>query len=433
MAREFTVRDLVHGPFKTCPQCGSPEFGVYGVHGHMYRRRCRACWHGQEVPLWPLSRKIIYIDQFAISDMMKTLNSEHPRHQAARRNPFWLQLFERLSRLRNLQFAIFPHSDVHRVESLVSDAFEPLKLMYHHLSYGVGFRRVDALSQQQVNTALNAWLGGQLPVHDFNPDRTTSGRLNEWPDSVIITADLDYPQSQIDSIRTFRDEVHRKIVAFYNEDLRTSKERSFTYWLERERRISGESILQSVEMYAYRMDEMIAGRIPFDLDNLYTSKAFQIYRLIETVMQESGVTDAEFENKLRMFLASDAYKDYPVNRISSLVWAAIDQAAVLGQGEPPNAGTSNDVEVLCLQPYCDAMFVDNGCRALWEKVPRRYRPPYARARLFSYNTRDAFFAYLDEVEREGDPAVRQCAQELIGDTGPYLTMYDDERRREQDR
>ena len=65
------------GPFKTCPQCGAQEFGVYGVHGCMYRRRCRACWHGAEFPLWPLSRKIIYIDQFAISDMMKTLNSAH--------------------------------------------------------------------------------------------------------------------------------------------------------------------------------------------------------------------------------------------------------------------------------------------------------------------------------------------------------------------
>lgn len=113
--------------------------------------------------------------------------------------------------------------------------------------------------------------------------------------------------------------------------------------------------------------------------------------------------------------------------ISSLVWAAIDQAAALGQGVPPNAGASNDVQVLCLQPYCDAMFVDNGCRALWEKVPKRYRPPYAKARLFSYNTRDEFLDYLDEVEAQGDEAVIHCARELHGEPQPYLAIYDDER------
>jgi hypothetical protein len=165
----------------------------------------------------------------------------------------------------------------------------------------------------------------------------------------------------------------------------------------------------------------------------YTSKAFKTYQLIENVMEGSGVPAAEFEAKLKEFLASDADKDYPVNYISSLVWAAIDQAAALGQGEPPNAGTSNDVEVLCLQSYCDAMFVDNGCRALWKKVPRHYRPAYAKARLFSYNTRDQFFAYLDEVERDGDRAVLHCSRELLGEPRPYLTIYDDQRGRERQR
>ena len=32
MARELTVRDLVRGPFKTCPQCDAQDFGVYGLN-----------------------------------------------------------------------------------------------------------------------------------------------------------------------------------------------------------------------------------------------------------------------------------------------------------------------------------------------------------------------------------------------------------------
>jgi hypothetical protein len=432
MPLQFDPRDLVHAPFEACPHCGAAEFGVYSVNGHSYERRCRQCWHRGTYYLWPLSKKIIYIDQFAISNMMKTLNRKHPRHEAARQDPFWLTLFERLSRLRDLQLAIFPHSDIHRNESLVSDAFDAMKTMYEHLSYNIGFMSVDTIALRQLNVALGAWLEGERPQYDFDPERVTHGRLNEWPDSVFVTVGMDYPQSRIDSIRTFRDEVHRKIADFYEEDLRTSHETSFEYWIERERRISSRTIIDATDLYAKRIAEMIAKRIPPSLDNLYSSKAWHQYRLIADVMSGSGVPDEEFEGKLTAFLDSDEHKDYPVNRISSLVWAAIDRAAALGQGVPPNEGTSNDIAMLCLQPYCDAMFVDNGCRALWEKVPQRYRPPYAKARLFSPNIRAEFLKYLEDVEAQGDDVIIRSALQLYGEPRLYLTMYDERRNRGAD-
>ena len=39
------------------------------------------------------SRKVIYIDQFGISNMMKALNRQHLRREAAARDPFWRPLF----------------------------------------------------------------------------------------------------------------------------------------------------------------------------------------------------------------------------------------------------------------------------------------------------------------------------------------------------
>ena len=93
---------------------------------------------------------------------------------------------------------------------------------------------------------------------------------------------------------------------------------------------------------------------------------------------------------------------------------------------------SNDIRVLTLLPFCDAMFVDNGCRALWEKVPRKYRPPY-RARLFSYNTREQFLAYLQEIEDDGDLAILACVRDVYGEPRPFLTMYEYEERRRRER
>src|SRR5205814_1851571 len=99
------------------------------VSGHSYSRRCRACWQKGEFPLWPLSRKVIYVDQFAISNMMKALNKAVEAHDRVAGDPFWLTLFEKLERIVKLQLAICPHSDAHRRESMVTDLYEPLKRM----------------------------------------------------------------------------------------------------------------------------------------------------------------------------------------------------------------------------------------------------------------------------------------------------------------
>ncbi len=80
-----------------------------------------------------------------------------------------------------------------------------------------------------------------------------------------------------------------------------------------------------------------------------------------------------------------------------------------------------------LLSFCDALFVDNGCRALWEKVPRKYRPP-CKARLFSYDTREQVLAYLQEIEDGGDPAVLACVRDVYGEPRAFLTMYEYERR-----
>jgi hypothetical protein len=119
---DFDARKLVGPPYWKCPDCGAEKFGVYHINAHSYDRRCVNCWCKGNFPLWPLNRKVVYIDQFAISDMMKSLNRAAEHHSRAAADPFWLALFERLDRVVKLQLAICPYSDAHRHESMVSDS-----------------------------------------------------------------------------------------------------------------------------------------------------------------------------------------------------------------------------------------------------------------------------------------------------------------------
>jgi hypothetical protein len=194
MAFRFDPRDLIAGPFVRCPNCGGDQFGIHIVAARSYQRRCRNCWHGVRFELPMLSRKVLYIDQFVISNMMKALDRTHPRHHTTADDPFWRALFERLDRLVKLQVVICPPSDVHRSESLVSAYHAPLKRMSEQLSQGVTFDEVDAISQRQLYVALNAWLQGQPAQFEFAPERVTHGGINDWKESLIISVRMDYPQ-----------------------------------------------------------------------------------------------------------------------------------------------------------------------------------------------------------------------------------------------
>lgn len=102
----------------------------------------------------PHRKKVIYVDQFAISDMMKAVDAHAGGHKRVER--FWLELFEGLERVCKLQLAVCPFSPVHRDESLVSRTFEPLKRMYEQLSNGVTFHHGDQIEQKQTDAALVA-------------------------------------------------------------------------------------------------------------------------------------------------------------------------------------------------------------------------------------------------------------------------------------
>src|SRR5712692_7896697 len=107
----------------------------------------------------PHRKKVIYIDQFAISDMMKAVDAKARAHK--RVDPFWLRLFEALERVCKLQLAVCPSSPIHREESLLSGSFAPLKRMYEQLSNGAKFQPPDEIEQRQTDAALVAWLDGR--------------------------------------------------------------------------------------------------------------------------------------------------------------------------------------------------------------------------------------------------------------------------------
>src|SRR5260221_9293123 len=109
----ISPRDFITAPFLVCPNCSKNEFGILLISGTHYMRRCRDCWHTLRFSLPAVRKVVIYIDQFAISNMLKVQDETTKGHGKATENPFWIELWDTLARLRRCQLICCPDSQEH--------------------------------------------------------------------------------------------------------------------------------------------------------------------------------------------------------------------------------------------------------------------------------------------------------------------------------
>lgn len=115
------------------------------------------------------------------------------------------------------------------------------------------------------------------------------------------------------------------------------------------------------------------------------------------------------------FAEANRISEAPFVRLQSMMYASIAMRAAAGQKEPPNEGMTTDVDTVAhLLPYCDAMLMDNDCRALLLNVPREFRPPEA-AKAYSLNNRTDFMDHLRAIRANITADHAQALKDLYGD------------------
>lgn len=306
--------------------------------------------------------------------------------------------------------------------------------MYEQLSHGVTFESGDQIEWRQINAALVAWLDRKNPTYDLNPETITHGGLNDWQDRLLISVEATYPTDMVEGIRADRDRMHEALAAWF-ERRRNDEEKDFEHFFQIERDGLRTGMVGAYLQWRESQLEAFMGKRPFTLANLSPSGAAQHFDLIREVLQGQGISGDDVWKQAREFLDSDTFRDTPANRISTLMYASIAHRAANGQKKPPNRGMANDIGIVStLLPYCDAMFVDNECRALLQNIPQKYALGYA-TKVFSLRDGDAFVEYLKNIETTADPQILQDVREVYGDDWPtpFLAMYEVEREMRQRR
>ncbi|MGB9075186.1 MAG: hypothetical protein WCC22_21300 [Terriglobales bacterium] len=421
--KEFDPRNLISPPWKTCPACGKDKFGVMIISGSNLMRRCRDCWHKQDYELPKLRKKIIYLDQFVISNLMKLKNPAIKGHPSVAGDPFWRELHDLLFQLRQLQMICCPDSGSHVEESRTAPFNAELKNTYEGLSGGITFNAFDSIKTEQIGELALAWSESREAAFDFDPSRVLSKDPNDWNERFYIVFG-DNPFISEARLRQVRGELHANIARLFR-DVWGKEKHNFEYWYELERTGYQGYLLEAVVKHKREREGAFFSYKPGVepslevLDKILPSFQEAIIASIEHIMQfprNGGMRSPEEQAELgKGFLLRNRIADAPFVKLQSLMFAAIAMRAAQGQKEPPNEGTPTDIDTVThLLPYCDAMFMDNGCRSLLLDVPTALRPPET-AKVFSLNVKTQFLNYLRSI-RDGISAEHvQAIREVYGD------------------
>lgn len=419
---------FINEPYITCPKCGKESFGVLSIHSQHFVRRCKECWYDESFKLPPVSRKIIYLDQFAISEMMKSINPSLKKTDKV--NPFFRKLFEKLDVLNKAQAIICPESTNHFDESFVSPFYSALKRIYQQLAHNFSFYDPETIKRFQIVEAFKGWAELGEQTIDIGDVLTGTGDLEGWDDRFIISVSLrDQDPNLADEIRKTRDQTSDALIQIFNR-WQTEKSKTFLDWHEEERSSYGKSLMQSYFDSILEYSKLATNQTPLTLNSIgsITSNSSIIMSIIHRKLNEKGLSDEEGMKKSIEYMASENIKNIPYVQISSILFASLAREGSLGRKKPPTKGMMNDIETIaCYASYCDAIFIDNECRRLLNQGLKEtgYK---LKTKVFSQDNKDEFIKYLDGIEKSLSKKHLNKVKEVYGEKWltPYVEIFEAE-------
>lgn len=445
--KSFTRKDLISGPYKTCPKCGEQTFGV-SIHtgGNGYGRECTTCWHREGYKFPPIKKKVIYLDQFMISNMAKVLDPTTQGHDKVVAEGFWEQAYRKIDTLSKLNLVSFPDSSFHSNESLLcgDPPYEVLKEVYEHISNGCTFYDHNTITRFQVQQHFQNYLN-RTPEKPLvlDTERVIHGHLHEWIGRMRIGVNMRPYDGQLEAIHRERRDQHEGLKPVF-ERWQTETGRDFMDWVNEEASAFGQATLKAhlkylkkkLELPQKYADQYLAGKEPdINLDDLFPPVSSQIIEDLQIELRRHGIQGEDALKKMAEYLHSKYIVGIPIIHISSMLYAGLARKAANGQKAYPNIGTFTDVNAISsLLPYCDAIFVDNAMAALLKEQPISREIEKYGTKIFSMNTKDQFLSHLDDIKMEMTPEHLAIIEDSYGEdwAEPYMTLIANKRQRDED-
>lgn len=429
------LNPLVNSPYLKCPKCSEQYFGVLSIGKYSYSRRCAKCGYptandpSESFPLPELKKTVIYLDQFVVSNMVKSLHPDLKKEVPE----FYLKAFEKLDRLSKLQLIVCPDSEFHEDESLFSMFPKEHKRVYEQLSHGVSYWDMWTIFRFEVLEHLTKWLDGRdTGETEFTSRRFTHGEIDTWQERLIISVNTErtHLKSQIreDKSKTF--DLFKLALTRWS----TEKGKDFNYWYAEE--LSQWKWLL-VDSYKKQINDMINYMFAPAAGNpsaLFPTTFYLTFKEIMDQLKRRTKSQSEYEEKLNQFLDSKSVEKVPYIRIISMIFATVAHRLSSGNMKVEKIKQSffTDANLAAtLLPFCNAIFLEKQMAGFLRDAPLK-NVLKEMPRVFSLSSQDEFLDYLDGLERSASQDHKNAVQEVYGsDWGrAYTTILYDEKERQ---
>ena|GEM_PF-2156349 len=433
----------VRAPFVKCPKCSKNRYGVKRVEPHLLRRQCDACGYPKGTkqvfePLPRVNKKILYLDQFAFSNMMKSI---HPKWQNKHSEPDlrrWRDCYAELRRLVKMQLIACPMSEFHVRESFAwKGMFKDLRAMTRVLSGGVEFRYYNEVEASQVIDSFLIWKGLESD-RKMHRSIALTGNVDGWADVLIVLLPISKQQYQPEKLHQEAISAkHESADSFEDVHDRWKSEtgEDYSYTFKEERQAYGNALIQSQIVVAKKL---MSVRTSSDADQRFQenrmSSAEQNWirhplQVLQQILIGKGLDFVEAAKIAQDFLSSKEFAETPHNTISAALWAAKSQSARSGQKSMGPSFSNDHSAISTYLPYCDAMLVDAECKHLIELGKNRGDIAYD-TRIFSVHgdhERGDFMTYLQEIRESATWEHKRNLETVFGtyDLQADMSLYED--------
>jgi hypothetical protein len=382
---------------------------------HHYVRRCIHCWFDQRLPLPVVKKRIIYLDQFVISNMMKELD---PANKNA--HGFYRPLFEKLDRLSKLQLIVCPDSPIQDHESVVDTRYEKIRAVFRQLSHGISFHDPTTILHAQIMRAFRYWLANEPCNADVTRKFALTQDPDVWEDRYRIEVNFTLPglaQALKNRSGLVTRHLHEKCREWQNDETF-----SFKQTFDNELAGVGTGILEQCSRYLARYAAVSRGQVPLDDEVCFPPPASS---LVSRMLSEAASTLSDMGERLAaipVFFASDYFRAVPGARISALFWATIAREIHAGRKPDrfPKSSMYNDIDAVAMySSFCDAMFVDKEISHL-TKQRELQEQLGGKTKFFSLrqSEKKEFLDYLEDVDQSASAEHLRLIEEVYGPDWP---------------
>lgn len=405
---------FVQPPFLPCPECGERGFGVLSIGSELITRRCTSCQFKGRRALPSVTKKLVFLDQFAFSNMVRVAHPE--LHRAGPHSEFYRRLMIALDRLVHLQAVVCPEVSTHEEESALDRRIEkPVSEAIRHFSGRVRLVHRKSLEIMQTVGTATAWHEGQeFKFEQQHVRRVVLGNPHSWLPALDIVVNTLWSDEEVDVLRSIRRGTIRDWEAVFERWRQIPL--SVMDRFREEAKGYGRSVLSLSARRSQSIIEMRAGQRPVDPAEI-DSRRFEPARCVVAALVAGGLSVEDAEKRTMEFFLSDAVLDIPFNRLSSMLYASLSKEIQDGRKGPTDhdLGTPADFATISTSlPYCDAMFVDNKCAHYLSQGPLAAEVKKHGCRVFSLKTREEFLRYLAELEAVVPGEQRELAEEIYG-------------------